>query len=108
MSTAKHTPGPWIVDTDPAYPGELSIDAMVDGWTYHIALVHQGAPPSDDSGLANANVMAAGPELLAAARLAEAIFTKQKWLPVEGSTDPEAVALRELRAAIKKAEGRKS
>lgn len=37
-------------------------------------------------------------QLLDAARAAEAVLGRQKWL--EGSTDPEAVALSKLRAAI--------
>lgn len=40
-------------------------------------------------------------DLVAAAKAAEAILTKQKWL--EGSTDPEAIALTKLRAALTKA-----
>lgn len=39
--------------------------------------------------------------LLAAARLAEAVIARGKWL--DTSSDPEAVALRALRAAIAKA-----
>lgn len=42
-------------------------------------------------------------QLLDAARAAEAILGRQKW--VEGSTDPEAVALFKLRAAVAKATG---
>lgn len=41
--------------------------------------------------------------LLEAAQAAEAVLGRQKWLP--GSTDPEAVALFKLRAAIAKAMG---
>lgn len=40
-------------------------------------------------------------ELLDAARKAEAIFARARWL--DTGPDPEAVALRELRAAIAKA-----
>lgn len=42
-------------------------------------------------------------QLLDAARAAEAVLGRQKW--IEGSTDPEAVALFNLRAAIAKATG---
>lgn len=41
--------------------------------------------------------------LLEAARAAEAVLGRQKWLA--GSTDPEAIALFKLRAAIAKATG---
>jgi hypothetical protein len=60
----------------------------------------QGVVPAHQhSSLANSHA-----ELLVAARLAEAIFTRQKWS--DGSNDPEAVALRMLRRAIAGAEGR--
>lgn len=52
---------------------------------------------------ANALLLAAAPELLAAAEAAKAILGRQKWL--DTSTDPEALALRQLRAAIVKATG---
>lgn len=42
-------------------------------------------------------------ELLAAAALAEAVLAKGRW--VEDSADPEAVALRALRAAVARAVG---
>lgn len=42
-------------------------------------------------------------DLLAAARAAESVFARQKWR--DDSPDPEAVALRMLRAAIARAEG---
>jgi hypothetical protein len=37
-------------------------------------------------------------QLVKAAKAAEAVFARQGWL--EASTDPEALALRELRAAL--------
>jgi hypothetical protein len=49
---------------------------------------------------ANRVLIAASPDLLDAARAAEAVLGLQKWLA--GSTDPEAVALYKLRAAIAK------
>lgn len=48
-------------------------------------------------------LIATAPELLEAAQAAEAVLGRQKWLV--GSTDPEAVALFKLRAAIAKATG---
>ena len=35
-----HTPGPWIIGTDPRYPSEPCVDAVVDGVVWHIALCH--------------------------------------------------------------------
>ena len=49
-----------------------------------------------------ARMMAASRELLAVAQKCEAMLTRQKWLP--DGTDPEAVLLREARAAIVKAQ----
>lgn len=95
-----HTAGPWLVAFDPSFPAEYAIDAVVNGVTIHIALVHIAG--SDDETEANAKVLAAAPDLLAAAKLAKAVLARGKWL--ETSTDPEAVALRALSAAIDKAE----
>lgn len=66
---ARHTAGDWFVTTDRSSPHELVIDAVVNGVTVHIALVHI-VPGPDEVTLANAAVMAAAPELLAAARAA--------------------------------------
>lgn len=51
----------------------------------------------------DARLGAAAPDLLAAATAAEAVLSRGRW--VEGSTDPEAVALCKLRAALSKASG---
>lgn len=52
---------------------------------------------------ANEQLVIAAPALLAAAREAEAILSSGRW--IEGSKDPEAVALWKLRAALAKATG---
>lgn len=100
MSAVAHTPGFWFVALDQSHPAEYAIDVVVDDVTKHIALVHLIG--SDDETEANAKVLAAAPDLLAAAKLAKAVLARGKWL--ETSTDPEAVALRALSAAIDKAE----
>ena len=64
MST--HTPGPWIIGTDPRYPSEPCVDAVVDGVVWHIALCHMGLGPDDTSAEANARLIACAPELYAA------------------------------------------
>jgi hypothetical protein len=61
-----HTPGPWIIGTDPRYPSEPCIDAVVDGVVWHIALCHMGLGPDDSSAEANACLIACAPELYAA------------------------------------------
>lgn len=48
-------------------------------------------------------ISTAAPDLLAAAQAAEAIFSRQGWAP--DGPDPEAVALRLLRAAIARTQG---
>jgi hypothetical protein len=61
-----HTPGPWIIGTDPRYPAEPCVDAVVDGVVWHIALCHMGLGPDDSSAEANARLIACAPELYAA------------------------------------------
>jgi hypothetical protein len=63
---SNHTPGPWIIGTDPRYPSEPCIDAVVDGVVWHIALCHMGLGPDDTSADANARLIACAPELYAA------------------------------------------
>ncbi|HKS54713.1 MAG TPA: hypothetical protein VJS12_05485 [Steroidobacteraceae bacterium] len=63
---SSHTPGPWIVGTDPRYPSEPCVDAVVDGVVWHIALCHMGLGPDDSSSEANARLIACAPELYAA------------------------------------------
>ena len=61
----QHTQGPWIVSSDPRYPNEPCVDAVIDGVVWHIALCHNAAGPGDDYADANARLIAAAPELLA-------------------------------------------
>jgi hypothetical protein len=65
-----HTPGPWIIGTDPRYPSEPCVDAVVDGVVWHIALCHMGIGPDDSSAEANARLIACAPELYAALKAA--------------------------------------
>lgn len=104
VSDPNITSGEWFVTHDAACPSELAIDTVIDGRTYHIALVHGGAPPNDLSIVANANVMSAAPALLEAlqAYVDEAETHLMKGQP--GS--PFAMRLAAGRAAIAKATGR--
>jgi hypothetical protein len=63
---SNHTPGPWIIGTDPRYPAEPCVDAVVEGVVWHIALCHMGIGPDDSSAEANARLIACAPELYAA------------------------------------------
>ena len=88
---SNHTPGPWIIGTDPRYPSEPCVDAVVDGVIWHVALCHMGLGPDDSSAEANARLIACAPELYAA--LKEALPSLQ------GECYKAALA------AIEKAEG---
>ena len=103
-----HTPGPWTVEQDNFGDG--------DGWQTVVQagkeLVAAVWPSTEDDnnhdipgeGQANARLIAAAPDLLAALGLAET------WL-MRGAHDPllaaEAEVLRSIRAAIAKAKGEK-
>lgn len=88
---SNHTPGPWIIGTDPKYPAEPCVDAIVDGVVWHVALCHMGLGPDDTSTEANARLIACAPELYAALKEA---------LPgLRGERHEQA------RAALEKADG---
>jgi hypothetical protein len=94
MSEIRHTPGPW----------------RAEKWLCHLAT----SVTVDDASIVtgkrliveceteeDARLIAASPDLLDAAQAAEAVLARGRW--IEGSTDPEAIALAKLRAAIAKA-----
>jgi hypothetical protein len=64
--SSTHTPGPWIVSIDARYPAEPCVDAVIGNVVWHVALCHNGPGPEDTSAEANARLIAAAPELLAA------------------------------------------
>lgn len=94
---SKHTPGPWKFDDESK--SVLGPEYDNYGRRHKVCRVHANLAVSD----ANAILIAAAPELLEAAQAAESVLARQKWRPE--STDPEAVALFGLRAAIAKATG---
>jgi hypothetical protein len=94
MAEIRHTPGPWCAEK----------------WRRHAATTVLVDDPSVVTGKRviaefestdDARVGAAAPELFDAAAAAEAVLSRGRW--IEGSTDPEAVALWKLRAALAKA-----
>lgn len=94
MAEIRHTPGFW----------------RAGKWTCHAATTVLVNDPSVLTGYRviaefeteeDARLGAAVPELIEAAILAEAVLARGRW--IEGSTDPEAVALWKLRAALAKA-----
>ena len=76
---SKHTPGPWIIGTDPRYPSEPCIDAIVDGVVWHVALCHMGLGPDDTSAEANARLIACAPELYAALKQALPLLRGERY-----------------------------
>lgn len=97
--SAKHTPGPWNIGSSDLPVSDLSVHApdSIGGHTTlcRMAIIH----PSVDL-VANARLMAAAPELLAALqRLAQSY----EWLTPRGGDPTDA--LKAARAAIHKATG---
>lgn len=104
MSTGKHTAGPWFVvdGVNGRWPNgcEIAIDDT-DGCgneerDYYLASVVHGDP---DELMANARLVAAAPELLAAARAAFKLLDSVAFVSRDGDTT-HPLAL--LRAAIAK------
>ncbi len=68
-----HTPGPWVVSdlyADDEGQPELAISAKVDGKDCHPAVVCLQFPKMQGMQMANARLIAAAPDLLAACRRA--------------------------------------
>lgn len=94
MAELMHTRGPWRAV---AYSCHAATTILVDDPTTFTGKRTVAEFETE----ADARIGAALPELLDAAQAAEAILARGRW--VEGSTDPEAVALWKLRAALNKA-----
>jgi hypothetical protein len=89
MMSTKHTPGPWSVERDGN--GELAI------YAYRTHLTHGDSPLSLETREANARLMAAAPEMLAALR--------EAYLSLECRHHTQ-VTTTIVKAAIDKAEGK--
>lgn len=95
-----HTPGPWRTTT--AYDDPAVID--YDGRIIAMAVMDEDDPQELETIVANARLLAAAPELLAACREAVSAIT---YLLSNDDDDPNyADTLNTLAAAISKAEGR--
>lgn len=105
---ARHTPGPWhwvgssrLEPVEPDYPtSAVSVILSEDG-CYGFVGSDPGATLAEDR--ANHALIAAAPDLLDAARAAEAFLGRQGW--TGAPTGPAAVALSKVRGAIAKATG---
>jgi hypothetical protein len=89
-----HTPGPWVIEGDvAALPDDIGVGIVNrkhDGDDWDVAMVHSSA--------ANARLIAAAPDLLAACKLIASYAIS--WQPLTPGD------IREMTAAIAKAEGR--
>jgi len=105
MSEEKFTPGPWVIDTIPSHENANNCYSFLirsKGW--HISAIHNDPNENDfegnDEEIANANLIAAAPEMYHALKHVKEWFGKLKdW---EGVGDPDVV---EIMFAIDKAEG---
>lgn len=95
-----HTPGPWWFNGTHIRK-TFDVRTAEGQSSYRLASVECDFVTYVPESMANGRLMAAAPDLLDAARAAAAILGRQKW--IAGSTDPEAIALFKLRAAIAKA-----
>lgn len=103
-----HTPGPWVwIDHSlrPANPDpeHSAVHTIVEAESIGVGFVCSDWRTTIAESDSNKALIAAAPQLLDAARAAAAVFSRQKWRA--DSTDPEAVALAKLRAAIAAAAG---
>lgn len=107
MSKQTHTPGPWQKESDGA--GEFGIHADAGRTWKFVAMVTangQGsAVVTEAEAEANARLVAAAPELLAACELALAYMERHS-VPAPEYVTARANDLNILRAAIAKAGGR--
>lgn len=97
---AKHTPGPWEISKHgtPAHSPQFGVYAPNSPWNG----VNDLAIVKDDNAEANAQLIAAAPDLIEACKMAE------EFLRLEcdcSESDDDGNPLKELRAAIAKAEG---
>ena len=94
MTDTKHTPGPWHRNIPPA----RKYTTIFAGRNTHVARLAVDDLTTDTELEANANLIAAAPDLLEALELAEAIIERFK-LPemLEGSADVIRVAIAKAR-----------
>lgn len=109
METQRHTPGPWVADHTGDYaddPAKVVKICYPDGQQRHLAKVYDCYLPGDGDGDANARLIAAAPDLLAALEdlvglAAAAMHDANR----DGGEYDDGVELAAARAAIAKARG---
>ena len=104
-----HTPGPWAwhdrhtLRPETPNPGASAVHTIISSDGRECGYLGSDFRQTLAELDADQVLIAAAPELLGAAVKAAAVLAKGRWL--DSSDDPEAVALRALRAAIAKATG---
>lgn len=103
MANTKHTPGPWRIDPD------FNRDVQTADGAHEIATAEYGKPlctdadysvPQDfDEAIANARLMAAAPDLLAALQMARSLMVTVNNYSTDGAS------IRVIDSAIAKATG---
>jgi len=97
--TRKHTPGPWQLRTDYPYDDFIRPYTVVETLNYDPIAQVAKRKTTPERDVANARLIAAAPDLLRAARLAERLTHCDNAHLFDGDT------VNALRAAIAKAEG---
>lgn len=112
MSTEKHTPGPWGMETVRTscgvchkvgpWPHKWRAGEMTSACIYDD---YPSPPEGTDTMLANARLIATAPDLLAAVKDAHSMLKNVEVIDGEDG-DPWSKAMARMEAAIAKAEGR--
>lgn len=101
-TTTKHTPGPWRVDDDNAKNVRAGgVGGLFVAKTYAIPVEDNPDDAYNREQIANARLIAAAPDLLEAARVAESFLRHRT---AESLGEAGVLARRVIRAALAKAE----
>ena len=97
----KGTKGPWLKVTDSPF-----VYALNENGVNQFQLSVQGVYCGDEEKQANAQAIAAVPELIEALRVADELISEKHY--TEGATDAGKVAIDQIRAALDKATGERT
>lgn len=115
---SEHTPGPWVVEEDAShFDGRSDGYKFLSGEEWHsfcrVVIRFEGSSSDYPEGLANLRLISSAPDMLEALRMSERALAAELEMRngAEDVTDagyevPIAPALRAVRMAIVKAEGR--
>ncbi len=115
MSDAKHTPGPWVIWGEKSRTKDLTIGVTSEtGPKKHICEMcwpaDEGQSAGGPTGMDDARLIAAAPDLLAALQMMDRAFiSRHGCFPLDRTNDAQCLwndAMSATRAAIAKAEGR--